>query len=530
MSTADPWGDFDTLKVNVRHNTVDRLKQIIAGFNDVCWTMLSKTGKKQDLIDRILSVLNEWRVSSNLDKWNKARSVLYQVRNSGIWRNQAHSAPGLVASTASSYPATPPVARPYAGTTAGPSSVPPPILFKSSPFFRVDQTVSTIAECPESSSSGDRRQQVLLFSLNADQIAKLNAADPKYQLRLYCTSSSYFALGASGLRFGGNPCPIEFPPTCEIRVNQKKPGTAPPAYLGSSVRIALGHQNRVEMVYVNSQTNSNQPPPPPKKYYMVVMLVQVTTVNQLIERVKKGKFRSREDVLAQRAQAAKDEDEDIVAGPQKTTLKCPLSYGRIATPCRSSQCVHVQCFDALSWYSVNEQTTTWSCPVCEKPINHEELIVDGYFNSILDSTPDVVDDVIVEADGEWHTSDDKYASPAWKGTHKPAPPAASPTPHPKPPVESSSPSDYAHNTSTQEKRQNSGDVFVLDSEEEDEGEVKRELSPSRRERSLASMQVIDLTLESDEESESDRSLEKKRKAEVDLVVPTEEIWKKSRIG
>jgi E3 SUMO-protein ligase PIAS1 len=77
---------------------------------------------------------------------------------------------------------------------------------------------------------------------------------------------------------------------------------------------------------------------------MVVMLVQVTTVNQLIERVKKGKFRSREDVLAQRtctsfffhvvfphvqwipgAQAAKDEDEDIVSGPQKTTLKCPVS-------------------------------------------------------------------------------------------------------------------------------------------------------------------------------------------------------------
>ncbi|KAI9462377.1 PINIT domain-containing protein [Lactarius psammicola] len=574
MSTADPWGDFDTLKVNVRHNTVDRLKQIITGFNDECWTMLSKSGKKQDLIDRILSSLNEWRVSSNLDKWNKARSVLYQVRNSGMWRSQAHSAPGLLgSSTTNSYPGTPPGSRPYAGTTAGPSNAPrydpfapprnttlpittpqanppvavprPAILFKSSPFFRVDQNVSSIAECPESSSSGDRRQQVLLFSLNADQIAKLNSPDPKYQLRLYCTSSSYFALGASGLRFGGNPCPIEFPPTCEIRVNQvqitastkglkKKPGTAPPAYLGNSVRIAPGHQNRVEMVYVNSQTNSNQPPPPPKKYYMVVMLVQVTTVNQLIERVKKGKFRSREDVLAQRAQAAKDEDEDIVAGPQKTTLKCPLSYGRITTPCRSSQCVHVQCFDALSWYSVNEQTTTWSCPVCEKPINHEELIVDGYFNWILDNTPDTVEDVIVEANGEWHTSDDKYASPIWKGTHKPALPTASPSPYPKPPVGSTSPSDYVHNTSTQEKKQNSADVLVLDSEEEDEGEVKRELSPSRRERSLVnglmSTQVIDLTIESDEESASVPSLEKKRKAEVDSVVPAEEVWKKSRIG
>ena len=97
---------------------------------------------------------------------------------------------------------------------------------------------------------------------------------------------------------------------------KKKPGTAPPASLGNSVRVAVGHQNRVEMVYVNSQTNSNQPPPSPKvcfllriwlldlmfqqKYYMVVMLVEVTTIAQLIERVKKGKSRSREDILAQR--------------------------------------------------------------------------------------------------------------------------------------------------------------------------------------------------------------------------------------
>src|SRR6267154_994778 len=149
----------------------------------------------------------------------------------------------------------------------------------------------------------------------------------KYQLRLYCTSSTYFALGPAGMRFGNTPCPIEFPPTCEIRVNQvqisastkgmkKKPGTAPPAYLGNSVRLSIGHQNRVEMVYVNSQTNSNQPPPSPKvcfllrvwipdlifqqKYYMTVMLVQVTSLAQLIERVKKGKFSKREDILAQR--------------------------------------------------------------------------------------------------------------------------------------------------------------------------------------------------------------------------------------
>ncbi|KAH9968782.1 PINIT domain-containing protein [Russula dissimulans] len=571
MSAVDPWSDFEGLKVNVRHNTVDRLKQIIAGFNDECWTMLSKSGKKQDLIDRILNSLSEWRASSNVDKWNRARGVLYQVRNSGMWRGPAHSASvSLSSPTANAFPGGPPVPRPYAGTTAGPSnatprydpfapssrnpalpvttpsphpstpaSVPrPSIRFKPSPFFQIDQVVSNIAECPESTSSGDRRQQVLLFSLTADQIAKLNSPDPKYQLRLYCTSSSHFALGAAGLRFGGNPCPIEFPPPVQITAStkgmKKKPGTAPPAHLGDSVRVSIGHQNRVEMVYVNSQANSNQPPPSPKKYYIIVMLVQVTTVDQLIERAKKGKFRSREDILAQRKQGTRLEDDDIVAGPQKTTLKCPLSYGRISTPCRSSQCVHVQCFDALSWYKLNEQTTTWSCPVCEKSINHEDLIVDGYFKSILENTPDTVDDVIVEADGEWHTSDDKYASDMWKRTHQPGPPHASPTPYLKRQAISDSPSGPIRDASTQEKDRRPGDVVVLDSEEEDEGEVKRELSPSRRQRSpmggLPGMQVIDLTLESDEESPSSRSLVGKRKADADSVSPSEDIWKKSRIG
>jgi len=267
---------------------------------------------------------------------------------------------------------------------------------------------------------------------------------------------------------------------------------------------------------------------------MAVMLVRVTTVEQLIERVKKGKFRSREDILAQRKQTIKVEDDDIVAGPQKTSLKCPLSYGRITTPCRSSQCVHVQCFDAMSWYSVNEQTTTWSCPVCEKSINYEDLIVDGYFNSILESTPDTVEDVIVEADGEWHTSDDRYASDNWRKVHKPALPLASPTPHPNHQATSYSPIAHIRDASTQELSQNSGDVVVLDSEEEDEGEVKRELSPSRPEQSsmsgLPGMQVIDLTLESDEENATNRSLGVKRKADADSASSPEDIWKKSRIG
>jgi E3 SUMO-protein ligase PIAS1 len=86
---------------------------------------------------------------------------------------------------------------------------------------------------------------------------------PKYQLRLYCTSATYYT--PSSYRANQELCLVEFPPTCEVRVNgttlsanvkglKKKPGTAPPADLGKAVKT--NGQNSVEMVYVNSAQNT----------------------------------------------------------------------------------------------------------------------------------------------------------------------------------------------------------------------------------------------------------------------------------
>lgn len=62
---------------------------------------------------------------------------------------------------------------------------------------------------------------------------------------------------------------------------------------------------------------------------------------------------------------------------------------------------------------MNEQTPTWSCPICSKILQFEHLQVDGFFQSILESCPSSVDDVSVEPDGTWRSSDDKF------GTAKP---------------------------------------------------------------------------------------------------------------
>ncbi|KAJ8514698.1 hypothetical protein ONZ45_g7791 [Pleurotus djamor] len=556
MASADVWTDFETTRTSVRYNTVDKLKQIINGLNEQCHAHLSKSGKKQELIDRIWGLFDSWRAGNTQDRWLKAKNVLHQLRENGGYSSARYSpaAPitphhSLPVPTANGYRAVlnPNSASSSTGSTAHydpyapprkpgapastSSSMPKGLQFKTSPFFRVEHAVSPVYECPESTGASDRKTGKLNFLLTGEDAAKLNL--PDYQVRLYCTSSMFYTPQPAAFRTptATELAPIEFPQTCEVRVNgvlltanlkglKKKPGTAPPPDIGSLLRRG-NIQNNIEMIYVNGQQ-----PVQPKKYYLVAMLIQATTVDQLVDRLKKGKFRSAEDIRQQMV-SNNLEDDDIVAGSQKLSLKCPLSFMRINTPCRSTQCIHPQCFDALSWFSVMEQTTTWLCPVCEKVLKPDDLYLDGYFDEILRSCPDDIEDILVETDGAWHTSDDMHASADWRRLHPPK--VMSPPPKPVAPVKPE-PTDGLAMPPPEE-------IVVLDSDDEEEGQVKRQLSPSFASSSSlapsvpASDDVIDLTADSDEDRPrpSLPSLGHKRKIMDTPTSPTEEIWKKGRI-
>ena len=60
------------------------MKQIILGLSDECGVHLQKTGKKQELIDRILAVLDNWKVHKTADKWVKAKQILTSVSTRGV--------------------------------------------------------------------------------------------------------------------------------------------------------------------------------------------------------------------------------------------------------------------------------------------------------------------------------------------------------------------------------------------------------------------------------------------------------------
>lgn len=161
-----------------------------------------------------------------------------------------------------------------------------------------------------------------------------------------------------------------------------------------------------------------------------------------------------------------------------------------------------------------------------------------YFHRILQATPDDVDDVMIENDGEWHSADNKYGSAAWQDAF-PYTGDPEPSPHPSSPA----------SDEESESKALAGDVevLVLDSDDEDEGRVKRELSVSQgsiappmpnvaspRGAPMLSRQtrqddVIDLTADSDEEtSYTVTRAGEKRKQPSGTQSPTEQIWKKSR--
>ena len=75
----------------------------------------------------------------------------------------------------------------------------------------------------------------------------------------------------------------------------------------------------------------------------------------------------------------------------------------LQVPCRPQTCSHLQCFDAATFLQMNERKPTWNCPVCDSKANYNDLLIDGYFQEVLESKdlPEEENEIILEQDGSW---------------------------------------------------------------------------------------------------------------------------------
>ncbi|KAK0563067.1 E3 SUMO-protein ligase pli1 [Tilletia horrida] len=276
--------------------------------------------------------------------------------------------------------------------------------FRPSPFFELKSMVSSMALCPEAGPN-ERKNVIVHFSLNTESQALLK--ETKHQVRLFCTN--YEAYNAS-VQYANRPAPVIFPLTCEARVNdklltanlkgnRKVPGKVPPPNLNKDKALHLDAKlNKVELSYVNTTY---------QKYAMICGIVETHSIQSLVDKVK---ARPLTVDMVVNSILRLGQDDEIEAGAVKMTLRCPLSAMRIKVPSRSKRCTHRQCFDADTFFQLNEQTPSWNCPVCNNPLNPDDLILDQYVETILNQVPEDQDSIVVEPDASWHTEDNKYRS------------------------------------------------------------------------------------------------------------------------
>ncbi|KAL4737238.1 PINIT domain-containing protein [Aspergillus similis] len=372
---------------------------------------LAVSGLKAALQVRIISALEGHFQAGRLGRYDSLRKFIYATAHRSM-----PSSPSILPPVPGHYyqqiPPTHSVQSHHRQSPIGMSvtshgSVPGPLIFKDSPFYRIIRQLTPTIECKAREHTRDSVE--LKIHLDADVASRL-LAEPKLRVMIFCAADS-------GLN-QFTKSDIAFPHQVELKANldevkanlrglKNKPGTTRPADITNYIRKKAGYTNHVVMTYALTQ----------KRFFIVANLVECTAIEELVDKLKQRKTITREQVLQE--MKSKAEDADIVATSTVMSLKCPLSTRRIEVPCRSVSCTHNQCFDASSFLQLQEQAPTWSCPVCAKATSYESLNVDQYVDDILRSTPLDVEQVIIEPDGQWSSPKDEAVATG-PGTFTPA--------------------------------------------------------------------------------------------------------------
>ncbi|KNC96584.1 uncharacterized protein SPPG_08168 [Spizellomyces punctatus DAOM BR117] len=366
-----------------------------------------------------------------------------------------------------------------------------PHSFKGSPFWEVEQKLSAlkICDCRHANSSFK-----VDFDISAEKATRLQAAlgsnPPPYQVMVFI----------GPYEVAHTPLSLQWPVPCELWVNNErvdikkftglkgKPWTGQPADITRHCRLKHGGgRQRVELRVGQLPNKQNLPFPDrdrrtqrdqPTRFLMSVQTVTRVPIDTIVERIRSTKFIPKEQVLAERQQIQADDDDVVATSDIPVSLKDPASMVRMTYPARPSTCTHVQCFDCSTFFALNEQVPTWTCPICSKYIQSwESISIDGYFMDILQSVSEDVDMVEIRPDGSWYVPGDKKET-----------------------------------LESEEKKEtvDTGEVLSVDSDEEEIKQYKRLIpasskpstarpKPSPRKRTEP--EVIDLTLSSDEEPE-----------------------------
>lgn len=266
------------------------------------------------------------------------------------------------------------------------------VYFKPSPFYSLKQL---ILGSPQIAYASQARSVARLdFVLSDDDNRIFRSKPGKMQVLLLCGA---FEVGVPVTQSAN----IEFPIPLEIYVNgaqlkenvkgiKGKPGTARPANITKLISRSPS-LNKIEMVYAGSK----------KHYLLYCFIAETRTSEEIADEVFHGQHIHLLSTIDKIKEEYTHGDDDLEVATSSLSLKCPLTYSRMKFPAKSIYCQHIQCFDCLSFLQLQEQIPTWTCPICSRKVELEELAISDYYLEILLNVNDDVESVTLQPDGSW---------------------------------------------------------------------------------------------------------------------------------
>ncbi|CAH9077414.1 unnamed protein product [Cuscuta epithymum] len=113
--------------------------------------------------------------------------------------------------------------------------------------------------------------------------------------------------------------------------------------------------------------------------------------------------------------ASVDSDSEMIEGPSRISLNCPISFTRIKIPVKGQSCKHLQCFDYDNYLDINSRRPLWRCPHCNQHACFPDIRIDQVMAKVLEQAGEYINDVIISVDGSWkaiiETDDDHQQRP-----------------------------------------------------------------------------------------------------------------------
>ncbi|XP_042232113.1 E3 SUMO-protein ligase PIAS3-like isoform X2 [Homarus americanus] len=278
----------------------------------------------------------------------------------------------------------------------------PDVKLKKLPFYDIQgELLKPSSLAPQ--GSGRYQESTFTFSLTPQQANKIaNSRDLRPGKQDYSVQMRFCLLETT--------CEQEdnFPPNIAVKINEKmcplptpiptnKPGVEPkrpsrPVNVTALCRISPTVTNRIQVSWASEYGRC---------YVISVYLVQKLSSDDLLQRLKNRGAKIADftrSLIKQKLQ--EDADCEIATTSLRCSLMCPLGKMRMMLPCRASTCDHLQCFDASLYLQMNERKPTWTCPVCDKSAVYDCLVIDGYFQEVLQQNSSC-NEVTLHKDGGW---------------------------------------------------------------------------------------------------------------------------------